>query len=177
MILLSLDDNYQLVIIQYFPLMYGFFGIEIYVHYHTHFFQYFYVHVYVGVLNLRSTQRTTDRIIVVWDPTDSLNCGPALYYIVTIRNLAISCDTNSFDLNVPRAEFHDLINNVAYTISVAAVNRAGVGMETTINVTTLAVAVATSDTSQGLLLYTYKSLFIPIELLLYQNFYGDIDDN
>ena len=112
---------------------------------------------YAGVLNLRSTQRTTDTITVAWDPTDSLNCGPALYYIVTIRNLAISCDINSFDLTVPRAEFHDLINNVAYTISVAAVNRAGVGMETTINVTTLAVAVATSDTSQGLLLCIIKS--------------------
>ena len=101
------------------------------------------------MLNLRSTQRTTDTITVVWDPTDSLNCGPVLYYIVTIRN---SCGINSFDLTVPRAEFHDLMNNVANTISVAAVNRAGVGMETTINVTTLAVAVATSGTSQGLLL-------------------------
>ena len=77
---------------------------------------------------------------------------------MTIRNLAISCDINSFDLTVSRAEFHDLINNVAYTISVAAVNRGGVvGMETTINVTTLAIAVATSDTSQGLLLHIIKS--------------------
>ena len=103
------------------------------------------------MLNLRSTQRTTDTVKVAWDPTNSLNCGPVLYYIVTIRN---SCGINSFDLTVLRAEFHDLMNNVAYTISVAAVNRAGrVGMETIINVTTLAVAVATSDTSQGLLLY------------------------
>ena len=99
--------------------------------------------------NLQSTQRTTDGITVVWDPADSLNCGHVLYYIVTIRNLAIPCNTNSVDLTLPRAEFHDLMNNVSYAISVRAVNRAGVGMETTINVTTLAVAIATAETSQG----------------------------
>ena len=148
--------------------MYVYTGLEatfvniVYLHYHNTLSNLLIcMCICVGVLNLRSTQRTTDTITVAWDPTDSLNCGPALYYIVTIRNLAISCDINSFDLTVPRAEFHDLINNVAYTISVAAVNRAGVGMETTINVTILAAAVtvATSDTSQGLLLCIIKSTY------------------
>ena len=107
------------------------------------------------MLNLQSTQRTADAITVVWDPVDNLNCGPLLYYIVTIRNLAIPCDTNSFNLTLPGAEFHDLMNNVSYAISVAAVNRVGIGMETTINVTIyiLEVEIATSDASQGLLWY------------------------
>ena len=98
------------------------------------------MYICTGVSNLRSTQRTTDTITVVWDPADSINCGLVLYYIVSIRNLAIPCDTNSFNLILPKAEFHDLISDVAYAISVAAVNRAGVGKETTINVTTLLVA-------------------------------------
>ena len=107
--------------------------------------------------NLQTTQRTVDAITVVWDPAGSYNCGPVLYYIVTIRNLAIPCDTNSFNINLTlrSAEFHDLMNNVTYAISVGAVNRAGVGMETTINVTTLAVT--TSETSQGAYTTLYHS--------------------
>ena len=112
--------------------------------------------IIIGVFNLRSTQRTADAITVVWDPAGSYNCGPVLYYIVTIRNLAIPCDANSFNLTLPRAKFHELINNVSYVISVGAVNRAGVGMETTINVTTLAVT--TSETSQGMLPYVYHTI-------------------
>ena len=104
----------------------------------------------VGVLNLRNTERTRDTITIEWDATDSVDCGPVLYYVVVIRNLVISCDINYFNVTVPRADFHNLISSITYAISVAAVNRAGVGVETTINVTTLA---ATSDRSQGLLLY------------------------
>ena len=100
--------------------------------------------------NLQTTQRTADAITVVWDPAGSINCGHVLYYIVTIRNLAIPYDTNSFNLTLPRAEFHDLVNNISYAISVRAVNRVGVGMETTINVTTLAIAIAAPETSQGI---------------------------
>ena len=112
--------------------------------------------VYTGVSNLRDLNITANAITIVWDPADSYNCGPVLYYIVTIRNLAIPCDTNSFYLTLPRSEFYELTNNVSYAISVRAVNRAGVGMETTINVTTLAVT--TSETSQGILPYIYHTI-------------------
>ena len=110
--------------------------------------------MYIGVSDLRITQRTTDTITVMWDPADSPNCGLTLYHIVTITNLAIPCDTRGSNVTLPTAEFSNLTNNVAYTISVTAVNRAGVGMETTINVSTLAVA--TSESSQGLLSYTIQ---------------------
>ena len=90
------------------------------------------------MLNLRNTERTTDTITIEWDAIDSVDCGPVLYYVVVIRNLAISCDINSFNITISRADFHNLINDVPYAVSVAAVNRAGVGVGTTINVTTLA---------------------------------------
>jgi len=106
---------------------------------------------------LRNTQRTTDTIEIMWDPADSPNCGPVLYYNVTIRNVAISCDIRSFVFTVPSAKVSNLVMGIMYTISVVAVNRAGVGMETTISVTTLAVATsATSEGSEGLLMYSYS---------------------
>ena len=113
------------------------------------------MYICVGVLNLRNTERTTDTITIEWDAIDSIDCGPVLHYVVVIRNLAIFCDVNSFNVTIPRANFNNLINNVPYAINVAAVNRAGVGVGTTINVTTLA---ATPDRSQGLILYIIQLL-------------------
>ena len=112
----------------------------------------------VGVSNLRTIQTATDATTAVWDPPDTLNCGPVLYYTVSITNMAISCDINIFNLTVPRAEFSNLIKDVTYTITVTAANRAGVGMKTTINVTTLAATVTSSESSQGLLLYITQLL-------------------
>ena len=96
-------------------------------------------------------RRTTDAITIAWDPAnpDTLNCGPVLHYSVRITNLAISCDMRNFIVTVPSAEFSNLISGVAYAISVAAVNRIGVGVEAAINVTTLTVTVVTSERSQG----------------------------
>ena len=111
-----------------------------------------YVCTYVGVSNLRTTQTATDAIMAMWDPPDTLSCAPILYYTVTITNLAISCDINITNLTASRVEFSNLIKDVAYTISVTAVNRAGDGMETTITVTTFAIT--SSESSQGLLLCT-----------------------
>ena len=84
---------------------------------------------HVGVQNLRSSNTTT-AIIIEWDPPDSpSDCGPVFYYIVTTVGIS---DVNTFE---ERAEFSNLINGTNYIISVAAVNRAGTGPASTINVT------------------------------------------
>ena len=88
-----------------------------------------YLLTHVGVQNLRNSSTATE-IIIEWDSPDGpSNCGPVFYYIVTIvgRNAM-----NTFE---ERAEFSDLINGTNYTISVAAVNRAGTGPTSMITVT------------------------------------------
>ena len=72
-----------MITIQYVPLMYGTIEIELSLLFIMH------LCICIGVFHLRSTNKTADAITVVWDPADSLYCGPVLYYIVTIRNLAI----------------------------------------------------------------------------------------
>ena len=95
-----------------------------------------YILTYVGVSNLRDTMVTNTTITVVWNPADSPYCGPVFYYIVTAISLADDGDRNTIVWE-PRAEFSDLINGTNYSISVAAVNRAGTGPSSMINVTTL----------------------------------------
>ena len=73
----------------------------------------------------------------MWDLADSPNCGPVLYYTVTIVNSVNATDMNTTQLSVTRVEFSNLINGTFYTFNVAAVNRAGAGSTTTIIVTTL----------------------------------------
>ena len=89
----------------------------------------------IGVINLRHT--TTDTtIIITWDPVDSPSgCESVFYYTVTVVNLANNNVRNPITVWRPKAEFSDLINGTEYTISVAAVNRAGSGPSSTINVT------------------------------------------
>ena len=66
----------------------------------------------------------TNTTMITWDPADSPNCGPILYYTVTATNLTDASDRNTIVVWGPRAEFS---NDFNYTISVAAVNRAGSG--------------------------------------------------
>ena len=89
----------------------------------------------IGVMNLRNI--TTDTTITItWDPADSPSgCEPVFYYTVTVVNLANNNVRNPITEWRLRAEFSDLINGTNYTISVAAVNRAGSGPSLAINVT------------------------------------------
>ena len=82
--------------------------------------------------NLRNPSRTFSAITVTWDPADSPNCGPVLYYTVTIVNLVDAADMNTTITSQTRAEFSNLINGTSYHISVIAVNRAGSGPTTPI---------------------------------------------
>ena len=93
--------------------------------------------VYIGVSNSRSSERTRNTITIVWDPARSPNCGPVLYYIVTIVNSVDDNDRNATELSGTRAVLSNLINDTSYNISVAAVNWVGTGPTSTISVTTL----------------------------------------
>ena len=95
------------------------------------------MHTYVGVSNLRRSERTRNTITLLWDPAESPNCGPVLYYTVTIVNSVDDNDMNTTRASGTRAEFSNLINATDYTIFVAAVNRAGTGSTSLINITTL----------------------------------------
>jgi len=72
----------------------------------------------------------------MWDPADSPNCGSVLYYNVTIVNSVNSSDMDITKSSGNTIELPNLIKNTTYIISVAAVNRAGTGPTSTINVTT-----------------------------------------
>ena len=86
-----------------------------------------YIHIYTGVMNLRSIATNT-ALIITWNPTfDASKCGPVLYYTVTATSLADDNDRNTIVVWGTRAELSDLMNGINYTISVAAVNRAGTG--------------------------------------------------
>ena len=87
--------------------------------------------------NLRSSNRDRNTITIVWDPADSPNCGPVLYYTVTIVNSVDATDINTTVTSERGIEFSNLINGTSYNISVAAVNRAGTGPTFTVVVATL----------------------------------------
>ena len=71
-------------------------------------------------------------ITVVWDLADSPNCGPVLYYNLTIVNLNDVTDMNITMTSQNVAEFSNLITGASYNISVTAVNRADSGPTTSI---------------------------------------------
>ena len=98
-----------------------------------------YVFTYAGVSDLESIRTTNTMIIVTWGLgiTPSNGCGLVLYYIVTIMNSVEVTDMNITETSQTRAELSNLLNGTNYIISVAAVNRAGTGPSSMINVTTL----------------------------------------
>ena len=81
---------------------------------------------------MRSSRSTFTTITIVWDSAYSPNCGPILYYIVTIRNLNDVADMNTTITSQNEAELSSLINSTSYNISVTAVNRADSGPTTSI---------------------------------------------
>ena len=92
-----------------------------------------YTHIGVSDLNSNTTNTT---IIITWDRAISPNdCGSVLSYDVIATSLADASDRSTKRPTRERAEFDDLIMGINYTISVAAVNRAGTGPSSTIIVT------------------------------------------
>ena len=90
--------------------------------------------IYIGVMNLNAT--TDAAIIVMWDPANSpSDCGPIFYYDVTVRSLDDGIIRSTQRTSQTTAQFSNLLNGTDYNISVAAVNRAGSGPSSTINVT------------------------------------------
>ena len=89
--------------------------------------------------DLESIRTTNTMIIVTWglSITPSNGCGLVFYYIVAIMNSVEVTDMNITETSQTRAELSNLINGTSYIISVAAVNRAGTGPSSMINVTTL----------------------------------------
>ena len=97
-----------------------------------------YLHKYVGVGSLREGTVTANVITVMWDDAVSPSgCGPVLYCIVTAVNLADASDMSTMETRESVAEISNLQSNTSYNISVAAVNRAGIGSPSMITVTTL----------------------------------------
>ena len=77
-------------------------------------------------------------ITVQWNPAVSPSgCGPVLYYIVTAVNSANTSDMVTLQRRQTTAEFSNLRIATSYNISVAAVNRAGIGASSVIIQTTL----------------------------------------
>ena len=83
--------------------------------------------LYIGVSNLRSIRNTNGTITVEWDPANSPSGCEPLYYSLTIVNSVNASDTISSGEIMTRAEFSNLKNGTSYNISVAAVNRVGIG--------------------------------------------------
>ena len=91
-------------------------------------------YTHVGVSNLDSSV-TTNTVIITWDHADSpSDCGPVFYYTVTVVNLS-NGERSITESIQTRAEFSNLINGTNYSISIAAVNRAGTGPSSIINIT------------------------------------------
>ena len=94
--------------------------------------------LYIGISNLRSFITTNTTITIQWDPAVTLSyCGPVFYYNVTILNQCNAPDMSTIITYQTTTVFSNLRNGNSYTISVAAVNRAGSGPSSMITVTTL----------------------------------------
>ena len=90
--------------------------------------------MYLIVLMLRNLSRTNTSITVTWNAENSSNCGPVMCYIVTIENSSFI-----FMYETPEtiSEFSGLMSGTSYTISVRAINRAGIGPGSDITLATL----------------------------------------
>ena len=95
-----------------------------------------YIYTYIGVSNLRNCATTNTTITIIWDPAVSpSDCGPVLYYNVIATSLADASDRNTIVTSQTIAGLSGLRNDTSYNISVAAVNKAGSGLSSTIIVT------------------------------------------
>ena len=75
--------------------------------------------------------------MIMWNDTISPDgCGPILYYIATAVNLMNPSEMTTMEPRDNEDQFSNLKSSTLYSISVSAVNRAGVGPSSVINVTT-----------------------------------------
>ncbi|XP_065914777.1 low-density lipoprotein receptor-related protein 5-like isoform X2 [Dysidea avara] len=95
-----------------------------------------------GVTHLTNTTYRLDLIIVTWDPASSPYCGEVLYYQVVISSDEhVNIPNNIVNATCLAVTFLGLRSNTTYTITVAAVNKAGIGMGDSITVKTAATEV------------------------------------
>ena len=95
-----------------------------------------------GVTHLTNTTYRLDLIIVTWDPASSPYCGEVLYYQVVISSDEhVNIPNDIVNATCLAVTFLDLRSNTTYTITVAAVNKAGIGMGDSITVKTAATEV------------------------------------
>ena len=79
----------------------------------------------------------SNKITVTWDPANSPYCGEVLHYQVVISSDEYCNIMNDSIRATSLSEtFSNLKSNTSYTITVSAVNRAGIGMLEMINITT-----------------------------------------
>ena len=116
-----------------------------------------YLHTYVGINNLRNVSVTANEITIVWNYAVSPSgCGPVLYYNVTAVNSANPSDMYIMKTRENVAILSDLGEGTSYIISVVAVNRAGTGPSSVINVTTLLPGNGKSKQYKYINMYIYN---------------------
>ena len=93
-----------------------------------------YVCAFAGVSNLESSN-TANTITIEWDSAISPSSCGSVRYIVTVVNVTDAGDIKIINQVQNKIDFTNLMIGTNYTISVAAVNRAGSGPLSTINVT------------------------------------------
>ena len=88
--------------------------------------------LYVGVKNLKAIDDSNASLIITWDAAASSSCEDVLLYLVTIsyhqdHSNVMSNSVIVTDLSKLTATFSNL-RKAVYNVTVAAVNRIGVGM-------------------------------------------------
>ena len=78
-----------------------------------------------------TTNVTTNSIVVTWESAESRYCGNVLYYICNLLH-----NNKSIHTIYLNHTFKQLNPGATYNISVAAVNRAGMGNAAFVNTTT-----------------------------------------
>jgi len=103
---------------------------------------------FLGVTHLTNTTYKSDLIIITWDLASSPYCGEVLYYQVGITSDEhTDLKNNTVATAGLSTTFLDLKSNTRYTITVAAVNRAGTAINANIVVQTAAEKVSTGSNS------------------------------
>ena len=99
-----------------------------------------YVCAYAGVSNLENSS-SVNTTTIEWDSAISPSGCGSVRYIITVVNLMDAGDMRVVDQMQNKIDFTNLMTGTIYTISVAAVNRAGSGPSSTINITGNAIGI------------------------------------
>ena len=87
-----------------------------------------------------------------------MTVGPIFYYDVTVRSLDDGIIRSTQRTSQTTAQFSNLLNGTDYNISVAAVNRAGSGPSSTINVTGNAIGTYINNVKGWMQIYEAKQM-------------------